>query len=135
LKKRVSILVVDEKKIWQNLLAAVFSRAGWETRSAHTCFEALKELRSRPADCLVAEYRLPDGRAGRIREEMSADPSVRPCPMVVLSADALDEPEAVRECGADAFAVKGTGLPELVGIIKRLTGTRQPLRPPRKPRP
>lgn len=123
-EKPLSILVVDEKKIWLNLLAAVFSRAGWRTRSAHSCFEALRELRTLPADCLVAEYRLPDGRADGIRRAMSADPSIKPCPFIMLSADALEGPDAARECGADAFVPKGSDLKELVGMIKRLTSPR-----------
>ncbi|MDT8286549.1 MAG: response regulator [Elusimicrobiales bacterium] len=120
-QKRLSILVVDDKKIWLNLLATVFSRAGWDTRAARSCFEALRELRTRPADCLVAEQRLSDGRADAIRRAMSADPSIKPCPFVVLSADPLDEPEAVRGGGADAFMTKGADLRGLVRIIKKLT--------------
>ena len=90
------ILIVDDETALQNMVKEILSQAGYETKSALSCAQALEQFRAAPPDAVLLDVNLPDGDGfslfGKLRENGD---------MPVLFLSARDE---------DADRLQGLGL-------------------------
>jgi CheY-like chemotaxis protein/two-component sensor histidine kinase len=123
----IRVLVVDDDETARDLLATVIERHGGRSVAASSTLEALRIIRSRRVDVLVADLLMPgpDGtelvRALRTREA----PLARRLPAVALTACADSEAEArARRAGFQMYLSKPTPWRALVDAVSTLARAR-----------
>lgn len=101
------VLVVDDSKVFRDLVTVLLENDGFGVRTAVDGDDALKKLEESPADAIILDIVMPkvDGREvlRQIRERRLADGAY----IVVLTADDdPDRPTELAALGADAFVTK-----------------------------
>lgn len=92
-----------------------------------TSREGLAAVRSHPPDLLLLDLHLPDGHGLDLLRQLQADPHTRRIPVVVVSADALDEQlNAARAAGARHYLTKPLDLRQVLDVLDQELGGRQP---------
>jgi signal transduction histidine kinase/ActR/RegA family two-component response regulator len=83
-----------------------------------TLSEGLAQLRIKPPDLLLLDMQLPDGRGLDLLHTLAADPRLRRLPVVMVSADAMDETvNAAISAGARAYVTKPLAFDEVLRQI------------------
>ena len=98
------ILIVDDEPALQRMVGEILAQAGYRTRSASTCAQALEQVKAAPPDGILLDVMLPDGDGFSLLGELRA---VRDFPVLFLSA--RDEDEARLRglgLGADDYITK-----------------------------
>ena len=98
------ILIVDDEPALQRMVGEILAQAGYRTRSASTCAQALEQVKAAPPDGILLDVMLPDGDGFSLLGKLRA---VRDFPVLFLSA--RDEDEARLRglgLGADDYITK-----------------------------
>lgn len=98
------ILIVDDEPALQRMVGEILTQAGYRTRSASTCAQALEQVKAAPPDGVLLDVMLPDGDGFSLLGKLRA---VRDFPVLFLSA--RDEDEARLRglgLGADDYITK-----------------------------
>ncbi len=98
------ILIVDDEPALQRMVGEILTQAGYRTRSASTCAQALEQVKAAPPDGILLDVMLPDGDGFSLLGKLRA---VRDFPVLFLSA--RDEDEARLRglgLGADDYITK-----------------------------
>ena len=98
------ILIVDDEPALQKMVGEILTQAGYRTRSASTCAQALEQVKAAPPDGVLLDVMLPEGDGFSLLGKLRA---VRDFPVLFLSA--RDEDEArlrVLGLGADDYITK-----------------------------
>ena len=98
------ILIVDDEPALQRMVGEILTQAGYRTRSASTCAQALEQVKAAPPDGVLLDVVLPDGDGFSLLGKLRA---VRDFP--VLFPSARDEDEALLRglgLGADDYITK-----------------------------
>jgi CheY-like chemotaxis protein len=83
-----------------------------------TLADGLASLRRAPPDLLLLDMQLPDGRGLDLLHALSQDPALRRLPVVMVSADAMDETvNAAIAAGARAYVTKPLAFDEVLRQI------------------
>ena len=111
------ILVVDDKEMMRDSVAATLARKGHNVVAASTGQAALQRLGQRSFDAIITDLQMPgmDGveATRRIKERL---PLVQ---LLFLTIHARDI-ESALEAGADGYLLKDSGRQELVRAVRRL---------------
>jgi two-component system OmpR family response regulator len=113
------VLVVDDDKDIQRLLALRLGKEGYETAFAGDGISALSAARAESPDVIVLDLGLPAGDGFTVLERLNAMPALSTIPVIVLSAR---EPAFNREralaSGAGMFIQKPFETRELLTAIR-----------------
>ena len=55
------ILIVDDEPALQRMVGEILAQAGYRTRSASTCAQALEQVKANPPDGVLLDVMLPEG--------------------------------------------------------------------------
>jgi CheY-like chemotaxis protein len=116
-----SILVVDDDEILRSSTAWLLRLTGYNVSTAFDGLDALAQLRTAPAPCLILlDLQMPvmDGFTFRVHQQM--DPTLAHIPVVLVSALTNLPEEAIR-LGAADFLHKPADPAELLAVIARHT--------------
>ncbi|HVM66962.1 MAG TPA: response regulator [Acidimicrobiales bacterium] len=103
----VTILVVDDDPVIQNLLALNFEMEGYSVATANDGAEALDSIAARPPDVVVLDVMMPKVDGIEVVRRMKADATTAAVPVLLLSARAqAKDVTAGLEAGADAYMTK-----------------------------
>ncbi len=112
------ILVVDDERMWRDILGRVFSGAGYRVLTAGSCAAAIAALRAARPDCVVLDFNLSDGNSLPVRDEIRALWGWS-LPVVIFSSD-----PAAQACaetgGSGSFLLKLAPMEELLAMVKGL---------------
>ncbi|HJV71189.1 hybrid sensor histidine kinase/response regulator [Ideonella sp.] len=113
------LLYVEDDAVNALVMAALVGRRPDLTLEVcGTLAEGLAHLHARPPDLLLLDMQLPDGRGLELLHAIAADPRLRRLPVVMVSADAMDETvNAAIAAGARAYVTKPLAFDEVLRQI------------------
>jgi len=113
------LLYVEDDAVNALVMAALVGRRSDLTLEVcGTLAEGLARLRAKPPDLLLLDMQLPDGRGLELLHAMAVDPRLRRLPVVMVSADAMDETvNAAIAAGARAYVTKPLAFDEVLRQI------------------
>jgi CheY-like chemotaxis protein len=117
------ILVVDDSKMFRNLVGAPLVEAGYEVRLVDptSVCDVLKQMHAFDPDLLVTDYWMPTCNGAALVRALRADPAFQALKIVMLSSHGADELDAqLRSCEVNAFLPKSKGLQALVSLAGEL---------------
>jgi CheY-like chemotaxis protein len=121
------ILLVDDNEDYCETLKEVFTRRGFGCTyllSAETAIGFAERYRP---DLAILDFHLGDGMTGAdLARRFRADPLTANIPLVFVSSDPDALPRAFA-AGVDAFLQKPFELSKLLGIVRSLTQTWEPI--------
>ena len=113
------ILVIDDDKDIQRLLALRLGREGYETAFASDGIAAIAAARKESPDLILLDLGLPAGDGFTVLERLHAMPHLSTIPVIVLSArDPAQMTERALAAGADRFIAKPFETEQLLAAIK-----------------
>ena len=116
------ILVVDDFREFQELLAGMLRRRGYEVSCAANGSDAVELCDREMPDLLIAELNLPDFDGNELCRQIRASSSV---PVLAFTAGSRGQRFKALEAGAFAVLPKPFDLPvfmDLVGILVKANG-------------
>jgi CheY-like chemotaxis protein len=117
------ILVVDDDKDIQRLLALRLGREGYETAFASDGVSAITAARKESPDLILLDLGLPAGDGFTVLERLHAMPHLALIPVIVMSArDPAQMNEPALAGGADSFIAKPFEIDQLLDAMKTSLG-------------
>ncbi|MFZ5547293.1 MAG: ATP-binding protein [Pseudomonadota bacterium] len=117
-RKRRLLYIEDDAVNALVMAALVGRRPDLTLEVCNTLGEGLAHLRARPPDLLLLDMQLPDGRGLELLQVLANDPRLRRLPVVMVSADAMDETvNAALAAGARAYVTKPLAFDEVLRQI------------------
>jgi len=114
-----SILVVDDDPSIRRLLVTYLRRWGFALREAQDGREALEKMRAGEADLVVMDLRMPEVSGWDVLRERAADTSLRPIPVIIITANNLrDVATDLADQNVAAVLAKPFDLPVLLDAVK-----------------
>ena len=138
------VLVVDDNATNRTILEAQLSSWRMDADLVDTAESALSRLREmaakdQPYDLAILDMQMPEVDGLELARTISADPTFRHLPMIVLTSDLQIDPLSLLEAGVGQWLTKPVRSSELydrlmrlmspVGAAQRPSGRRQPPRP------
>jgi signal transduction histidine kinase/CheY-like chemotaxis protein len=113
------LLYIEDDAVNALVMAALVGRRpDLRLEVCETLAEGLARLRATPPDLLLLDMQLPDGRGLELLHTLRADPRLRCLPVVMVSADAMDETvNAALQAGARAYVTKPLAFDEVLRQI------------------
>jgi PAS domain S-box-containing protein len=115
------VLVVDDNKISQKVVAALLRKAEYEVDVVENGKEALSRVRMKPYDVILMDCQMPvmDGYEATAGIRAMPEP-YRSVPIIALTAHSLKhELQACRDCGMDDHLVKPVDHAVLIDIVSK----------------
>lgn len=102
------LLYIEDDAVNALVMAALVGRRpDLRLEVCETLADGLAHLRRSPPDLLLLDMQLPDGRGLELLHTLHGDPQLRHLPVVMVSADAMDETiHAALQAGARAYVTK-----------------------------
>jgi signal transduction histidine kinase/ActR/RegA family two-component response regulator len=117
-RKRHLLYIEDDAVNALVMAALVGRRPDLSLEVCNTLGEGLAHLRAKPPDLLLLDMQLPDGRGLELLHVLAEDPRLRRLPVVMVSADAMDETvNAALAAGARAYVTKPLAFDEVLRQI------------------
>jgi two-component system phosphate regulon response regulator PhoB len=121
------ILIVEDEKDLQEVLAYNLQQAGHTAVIARDGREALAAVEAQPPDLVLLDLMLPDMSGTEVCRTLKTDPDLREIPVVMVTAKGEEIDRVVGfELGADDYVVKPYSVRELIlrltAILRRRTG-------------
>jgi signal transduction histidine kinase/ActR/RegA family two-component response regulator len=113
------LLYVEDDSVNALVMAALVGRRpDLSLEVCGTLAEGLAAIRTKQPDLLLLDMQLPDGRGLDLLNTLAADPRLRRLPVVMVSADAMDETvNAALAAGARAYVTKPLAFDEVLRQI------------------
>jgi DNA-binding response OmpR family regulator/curved DNA-binding protein CbpA len=135
----VNILVVDDDRAIQRLLADALSKQGFAVTVERDGEWAVKTFEKKPFDAVLLDILLPGLNGYEVAKRMRALPRGQTLPIILISGvykSPGQQKEAVEKHGATAFLEKPIRLPQLFDLLRTQLGEAYPdPRPPPPPPP
>ena len=118
------ILLVDDDIDSLEVLCEVLTRAGYETVSARSGYEAIRSVETNSIDLAILDFDLPDTTGSELlRQIKQLQPGV---PVIITSANTSQSVKLdVFEAGAYTFIAKPIKLPQLRQFVARALDFKQ----------
>lgn len=114
------IQIIEDDLVTCHIIAALLERLRYRYCEAHTGEEAMRQLRTRPIDVVVADMMLPDASGLDLLAEKHSMPHLRDIPVVCCTAQAdIETVEAAVGYGAIDFVRKPIAVQSFAGRINR----------------
>lgn len=123
-----SILIVDDEQDLVSTLEYNLRREGFNTQTALTGTEALRQIAANPDfDLIILDLMLPDMSGTEVCRQLRMAPATRDIPVVMLTARGEEIDRVVGfEMGADDYVVKPFSVRELLLRIRAILRRAQP---------
>jgi CheY-like chemotaxis protein len=120
----LSILVVEDDKINQEVAKIFLKRIGCEAAFAGSATEALESLKQRKYDLILMDCQLPGKDGLELTNEIRAEePSDRRTPIIAMTANAIQgDREACLAAGMDDYIAKPLDPSTLLSTIRSVIG-------------
>jgi len=115
-----TILVVDDEKIWRNLLSRLLRTANYEVHTATGCADGIRLAELHKPDCILLDFHLTDGTAADVCLSVRSREDIKKTPIIIFSSDPDKEIISYAQCRADKFVLKGIPLTKLLAVIEIL---------------
>jgi PAS domain S-box-containing protein len=115
------VLLVDDNKISQKVVAALLRKAKYEVDVVENGKEALSRAQMKPYDIILMDCQMPvmDGYEATAGIRAMPEP-YRSVPIIALTAHSLKhELQACRDCGMDGHLVKPADHKELIDVVSK----------------
>lgn len=119
-RKRVVLVVEDDKPIADILVDAINDEAGYTAVRVGTASDALESLASIPADLIVLDLRLPGMSGVELYDRLRSDVRYRDIPVIFETGSMGDHAHELRDRGVAMYVKKPFDLNDLVRYVKRL---------------
>lgn len=119
-KEKKNVLIVDDESMIIEVTSQFLQAAGFDTSSALSAAEALKEIEKRPVDIMLLDIKLPDEDGLHFLIKFKEkNPQV---PVVILTGAGYDEElmQTALKNGASGYISKDTDMENMVIAVKRL---------------
>ena len=126
----INILVVDDDRSTQRVLADALKRQGFEVTVERDGEWAIKTFQNRRFDAVLLDLLLPAVHGYEVARQMRELPHGRSTPIIMISGvykNAIHQKEAVLKHGAFAFLEKPVNLTHLAQTLKTALGDRYPV--------
>ncbi len=125
------ILVIEDERDLQQILAYNLRREGHEVLQALDGSEGLRTARAHKPDLVLLDLMLPDLPGTEVCKALKADPSTRDIPVLMLTAKGEEIDRVLGfELGAEDYVVKPFSVRELLlrvqAILRRVQSARSP---------
>jgi signal transduction histidine kinase/CheY-like chemotaxis protein len=126
------VLYIEDEPVNVEVMRAVLShRPGVEMHAAASIAEGLEALQRCVPALLLLDIQLPDGDGLALLAQLRADPALAGLPVVVVSADALDETtRRALAAGADKVLAKPYDFERLLALVDAHVGAAAPAATP-----
>jgi DNA-binding response OmpR family regulator len=128
------VLVVDDDRNVQRMLADALSRQGFRVTVEHDGEAALRAFDREPFDAVLLDVLLPVLNGYEVARRIKSSPRGQSTPVLMLSGiykTRMHQQEAVERHGAAGFVEKPFKLGQLFGKLQGVLGARYPQPPPR----
>jgi two-component system phosphate regulon response regulator PhoB len=124
------ILVIEDEKDIQDVLAYNLAQAGHKVQIASRAEEGLRFARERKPDVILLDLMLPDMPGTEVCKQLRSQPSMKDVKIMMLTAKGEEIDRVVGfELGADDYIVKPFSVRELVlriqAVLRRASGEEQ----------
>ena len=136
-KDPVHVLVVDDDRNVQRMLADALTRAGFQVTVERDGESALAAFDRQPFDVVLLDVLLPALNGYEVARRIKSTPRGERTPVLMLSGiykTKMHQAQAVERHGAAGFVEKPFKLNQLFGKLEGLLGDRFPKPPPAPPR-
>jgi CheY-like chemotaxis protein len=118
-----TLLVADDDKTFQRIIARIFSGTDWKLESAEDGAATLQKAIDVYPDVILLDLHMPGLDGGQLLSRIRSDPRLAAIPVIILSGDAPTEAQAA-ELGlpADAYLSKPFNPAELIARIEAAAG-------------
>ncbi|MBM3776022.1 MAG: response regulator [Acidobacteria bacterium] len=120
------VLIVDDSPAMRNFVRRVLEVSGFPVSE---CFqagdgeEALEKLRAHPVDVILSDINMPKMDGEQFLRRFSADTSLKPTPVVVVSTDGTDvRMQQMMALGAKGYVKKPFQLETLREVLEQVMG-------------
>jgi len=121
--QREDVIVADDNQANRDILVHLLQAAGFNTREATSGREVLQLLEDQPCDLVLMDLRMPDMDGLQATQAIRARPEWGQVHVIAVSATVQPEVVAGAEAaGCEEFLAKPVQVPELFGVIRRVTG-------------
>jgi len=100
-------LVVDNDRLYTELIGDLLTEAGYAVAKAYDGMEALEVIERDRPDLVILDIVMPKIEGDRVCRYLKASPGLCEIPVVVLSGTLAEDREKVLTLGADAYVAKG----------------------------
>ncbi|MBX7100655.1 MAG: response regulator [Myxococcaceae bacterium] len=138
MSRTVNILIVDDDRSTQRLLADALTKHGFTVTVERDGEWAVRTFEKKPFDAVLLDILLPALNGYEVARKMRAIPKGKKTPIIMISGvykNALHQKEAVQKHGAFAFLEKPMKLEALYATLKQALGDRYPEAQAPKPPP
>ena len=116
----VSILLVEDDADSLDLLSLVFLHAAATVTSASNATDGYALYKSSPPAIVVTDIAMPERDGFWLLDAIRSVPSIRPAPVVAITALAMpNERERILTAGFAAYVVKPIDPDEVVSVVRR----------------
>jgi len=134
----VNVLIVDDDRSVQRVLADALTRAGFVVTVERDGEWAVKTFEKKPFDLVILDLLLPALSGYEVAKKIRAMPRGRKVPIIMISGvykNPVHQREAVEKHGAFVLLEKPLNLKDLIHNVKEAVGDRHPKPAPPKPPP
>jgi CheY-like chemotaxis protein len=112
-----TILIVEDEEYIREILAMLFTDAGYRVRVAVHGGDALAQVAEELPDLILSDVMMPVLDGAALCRQLKGQVGTRQIPIILMSAVGSD---GARDAGADAFIDKPFDLETLEGLVGRL---------------
>lgn len=84
--EQISVLVVDDEPLLCRMVSAMLMRAGYETRTATSGSDALRQVGTRAPDLITLDVMMPDMSGIEVASQLRANPATSRIPIIFVTA-------------------------------------------------
>lgn len=125
----VNLLIVDDDRATQRLLADALSKQGFSVTVERDGEWALRTFEKRNFDAVILDILLPAVTGYEVARQIKASPKGKAVPIILISGvykNAIQQEEAVTKHGAFAFIEKPMHLSKVYAVLRQALGNRYP---------
>ncbi|MBN1935787.1 MAG: response regulator [Anaerolineae bacterium] len=117
----MKVFLVDDNPVALTMLSHALNNAGYETSTATSGLEALKQIPAERPDVVILDIMMPEMDGFETARQLGANPATRRIPILVLTAkDQVEDKIRGLDAGADDYVVKPITPAELVARVRAL---------------
>ncbi len=121
------VLIVEDERDLERVIAYNFRQAGFDVVSAHSGETALRAVKEERFDLILLDLMLPDIPGTEVCRRLKQNPQTKNIPIIVVSAKGEEVDRVVGfELGADDYVVKPFSVRELIlrarAVLRRAEG-------------